>query len=127
MSICTQRVVSSQPAFSIGAPPGFDVKHVTTGSAPSDIAATDCCVAPPFGQYSRNSRWFDAFAESNVYVTVLLGSASTSAESLLLASVHAKLTIGVPVPPQPPPLVMVFALETSLAKYAAEMSEPRES
>ena len=46
-----------------------------------------------------------------------------------VASVQAKLTIGAPVPPHPAlaPFVIVFALETSLAKYAAEMSEPRES
>ena len=49
MSICTHRVFVSQPAFSIGAPPGFDVKHVTTGSSPSVIAATDCCAAPRWG------------------------------------------------------------------------------
>ena len=101
MSICTHRVFVSQPAFSIGAPPGFDVKHVTTGSSPSVIAATDCCAAPPLGQYCRRSRRFDAFDESKAYVTVLFGGASTSAERSLVASVQAKLTIGVPVPPQP--------------------------
>ena len=49
MSICTHRVLSSQPAFSIGAPPGFEVKHVTTGASPSEMAATDCCAGAPVG------------------------------------------------------------------------------
>ena len=63
-------------------------------------------------------------------MTVLLFGASTSAESLLRGVGpgearrwvrRCRRTL------QLAPFVIVFALETSLAKYAAEMSEPRES
>ena len=104
MSICTHRVFSSQPAFSIGAPPGFDVKHVTTGVSPSEIAATDCCAAPPLGQYSRRSRWFNGSDESKAYVTVLLAVRRRQRSRCCARRSRRSSRSGAPPPPHPPAL-----------------------
>ena len=118
MSICTHRVFSSQPAFSIGAPPGFDVKHVTTGVSPSEIAATDCCTAPPLGQYSRRSRWFDAVRRVEG-VRDRVARRCVDVSGVVVARVgpgEAHDGCAGAAAPALAPFVIVFALETSLAK-----------